>query len=397
LLVSAGQDPLGSPGDSTFVVDDDRKQCPNADFTRIQDAVDAAKSGDTIKVCPGNYPERVTVTKTLKLLGAKHGKDGRHRTLSSSGESVVAGARPFILGADDIVLDGFTVLTEPGESGEGSGILTSDDHSGYRIQNNVADADGVTALFPGSNGQARSIARQNHFYSRFGVATSDDEPRAVAHNWLIADNLFTDSSLALSSAEDRNITVSENKFENGRISVESGRHVTIESNAVRTRDSGINIGVKCCGFPPSHDVLVKDNHLRGENASFGIFVFGDNTDVLLKENRISGFSEGGVLLLQTSKVTAEKNEVKNNGTGFELAAASHNRIVKNQVDDNKDLGIFIDPQSTGNLIIDNEARGNDHLQCLDQSSGLGTAGTANIWKHNEGSPSDPIGICVDSP
>ena len=35
-----------------ILVDDDKVQCPNADFTSIQAAVNAAHSGDTIRVCP---------------------------------------------------------------------------------------------------------------------------------------------------------------------------------------------------------------------------------------------------------------------------------------------------------------------------------------------------------
>src|SRR5947209_9246900 len=35
--------------------------CPNAQYTSIQAAVTAASTGDTVKVCPGTYPEQVRV------------------------------------------------------------------------------------------------------------------------------------------------------------------------------------------------------------------------------------------------------------------------------------------------------------------------------------------------
>ncbi|MEV8273328.1 Ig-like domain-containing protein [Microbacterium sp. NPDC077184] len=41
----------------TWVVDDDRAQCPTANFTSIQDAVDHASPWDTIVVCEGRYEE----------------------------------------------------------------------------------------------------------------------------------------------------------------------------------------------------------------------------------------------------------------------------------------------------------------------------------------------------
>jgi len=51
-----------------LVVDDDHLQCPSAQYTSIQTAVQSAAPGDTIQVCAGLYQETVTVDKPgLKL------------------------------------------------------------------------------------------------------------------------------------------------------------------------------------------------------------------------------------------------------------------------------------------------------------------------------------------
>ncbi len=50
-------------------VDDDHMQCPNAQFSSIQLAVDAAQPGDTINVCPGTYHEQVKINKRLTVRG----------------------------------------------------------------------------------------------------------------------------------------------------------------------------------------------------------------------------------------------------------------------------------------------------------------------------------------
>lgn len=50
-----------------LVVDDDKVQCPNAAFSNIQDAVDAATPGAVIRVCPGNYAEQVAIHKPLTI------------------------------------------------------------------------------------------------------------------------------------------------------------------------------------------------------------------------------------------------------------------------------------------------------------------------------------------
>lgn len=53
----------------TYCVDDDGSDCPTADFVKIQDAVDAASSGDEILVYPGVYFEDVVLNKRLTLRG----------------------------------------------------------------------------------------------------------------------------------------------------------------------------------------------------------------------------------------------------------------------------------------------------------------------------------------
>lgn len=56
-------------------------------------------------------------------------------------------------------------------------------------------------------------------------------------------------------------------------------------------------------------------------------------------------------------------------------------------------GIFADAESKGNRFEDNRAFGNPEDDCLDQSHGGGTAGTANTWKDNQGKKSSPPQIC----
>src|SRR5260370_13954878 len=47
---------------------------PGTHYTAINAAVTAAAAaGDTIRVCPGTYPEQVTITKSLTLIGIASG------------------------------------------------------------------------------------------------------------------------------------------------------------------------------------------------------------------------------------------------------------------------------------------------------------------------------------
>jgi len=50
-----------------LIVDDDKVQCPSAEFTRIQDAIDAASPGDEIHICKGIYAEQIKIGKPLDI------------------------------------------------------------------------------------------------------------------------------------------------------------------------------------------------------------------------------------------------------------------------------------------------------------------------------------------
>ena len=65
----AARPALAQDADKTpnILVDDDKVQCPTAAYTSIQAAVNAAKSGDVIRVCAGTYREQVVIDKSLSV------------------------------------------------------------------------------------------------------------------------------------------------------------------------------------------------------------------------------------------------------------------------------------------------------------------------------------------
>src|SRR5215831_16461986 len=54
------------------VVDDDGRDCPNANYRTITAAVAAAHDGDVITICAGTYAEQLLLTKSLRLVGNGH-------------------------------------------------------------------------------------------------------------------------------------------------------------------------------------------------------------------------------------------------------------------------------------------------------------------------------------
>ncbi len=110
--------PARSPA-ATLCVRSHSAGCDNT-YPTIQDAVDAATSGDTVKVAPGHYQEDVHIVKPLSLIGA-----GARRTMIDAASQpngiFVDGDVNGTPGSNtlkDVVVTGFTV-----ENAEYEGIL----------------------------------------------------------------------------------------------------------------------------------------------------------------------------------------------------------------------------------------------------------------------------------
>lgn len=111
--------PAGAQAATLYVEDDDGgSTCPvNEFYFGIQDAVDAAAPGDTIRICPGTYAGNVQVFKAgLTILGPQAGVDPATRPVGGGpGEAVVNDINGLDVFGDGTVVDGLTILgSEPG-------------------------------------------------------------------------------------------------------------------------------------------------------------------------------------------------------------------------------------------------------------------------------------------
>jgi hypothetical protein len=369
----------GSHHRRVLVVDDDghKRSCygTRRPFRTIQAAVDVARRGDTIWVCPGLYPETVVVrTERLTIKGANAGRDA---TRAGRGpESVVTSDDPVgavQLRADDTTWDGFKILGVAGEE-NGPGLYTSPDHSGYLVRDTIFEDNGV-GLHLGSNGKHPTLVCRNRFVANNEFATggfgvfADTRARVVSitynrferHNGagiFFADRGGTQRDVLI----DHNKSVDDLSF----ATIFGSSRVRLTHNKVRAR--------------------VGDPVFKGPASA--IFIGARNDDVLVQRNKVRSASGNGI-------------DVTNTGELGKLPAAPTNVVVRRNTVAHAELsGLHFGPKTTG-LLADRNTALDNGLDCEDVSpAGTGTAGTSNTWRENVGATDKPAGICgppVDDP
>jgi Right handed beta helix region len=338
-------------------------------FLAIQAAVDAARSGDTIRVCPGLYEENVKVqTKRLTILGANAGKDptGKRRRH----ESIVTGDDPkgtVQLLADHITWDGFTIRGILARE-NGPGMYTDPGHSGYLVRDTIFQDNGV-GLRLSSSGKYPTLICRNRFQANnefaeggFGVF-SDEGARDVAITWnrfqlhneagvFFADRGATQQDVLI----DHNKSVDDKTF----AAIFNTTRVRISSNSVRAR-------IDDPEFPLP---------------ASAIFLGARNHNVLVKRNRVWSASGNGIDV----SPSPEPNR------GLRPAAPTNVTIRKNKATGAVLAGLHMAAGTAHVAVTANTALDNTTWDCQDESSGV-----QNTWTGNVGRTSSPAGLCVPPP
>ena len=132
-----------------------------------------------------------------------------------------------------------------------------------------------------------------------------------------------------------------------------------------------------------------------------------NADAFVDRNRVvdnvfpgfvgaeAGQASGFILFENTdSDIRLRDNVVQNNDTNLGLFNSDGGVFEENTVLDATAYdGILADADSAGNRFEDNTARRNAEHDCHDDSTGRGTAGTANVWRDNRGVTQNRPRLC----
>ena len=182
-----------------ILVDDDGQECPDFDFISIQQAINAASDGDTIRVYPGTY-SKVILNKAVSLTGINL------PVIDGKGDGDVVEVQ-----ADNAELEGFKVINSGQDNNVGvllecshsqvsNNDVTSNEcgigliaASNNSILNNDVSANeyGIFIESSCSNNEILGNSVSSNNYGIYGYSssstTSIDLPNRVSHNNFVAN------------------------------------------------------------------------------------------------------------------------------------------------------------------------------------------------------------------
>jgi hypothetical protein len=327
--------------------------CDDPGYATIQSAVNAALPGDTINVCPGTYPEQVTISGALKNNLTLRSTVYREAMILAPAVLLDPGDIVRINGAQNVTLLDFTI------SGPFPDLLfcSTFTRSGVRVDgggsatikgNRITEIRAVTqALFGGcQNGVGILVGRNAEMQT--GSAT-------VYGN--LVDN-----------------------YQKGGIVVDSnGSSANITWNTFQ-------------GVGPTN--LIAQNGIqvsRGATAQVHHNITADHTYSLAP---LAGGA--GIILFSAGATTATYNVSERNDDNLSAYSMGGAYVKFNRLSDSTFFdGIFMASDTSGMRVHGNIALGNGEHDCHDDSAGGGTAGTANLWTDNTGITQTPAGICFE--
>jgi parallel beta-helix repeat protein len=269
-----------------WTVDDDGVQAPDADFTAIQPAVNAATAGDTVMVYAGTYSGGITMTKRLTITG-----DSWPLIDSINRGSGIT------LRADAVVIEGLEFIRAGARDFYGPPLPTDypaeiEVWSDENILRNNRMEDSGRALYIGSTAARNTITHNQVMTGYLEIAAGDNNVithnsfgRGTAPSLIIVDGL-TGSDLATGNR------IGNNSFSDmGQLTVQVDHYTeatVIAENDFQDCWNGIRVE------SDNHQIL--NNTLHGRTAlgalhSRGIDVYNAN-NTLLEGNIVEGFGLG---------------------------------------------------------------------------------------------------------
>lgn len=324
---------VGCGSAKTWYVDDNG----GCDFTRIQDAIDAALPSDTIFVYNGTYYKKIKINKdNLTIIG----EDKNGTVINQIAEYKSA----IIIDADYVAVNGFTIHS----NGDGIELLRASD---CIISNNKITSD-LSGILIGSGGGANNNLISNNTISMSERGIWACTLGSFLNNAII-NNLLLNNHCGL-DIEGSNWTIANNYVYGSKtgLSLRFSESI-LKDNTILNNLEGVKLGF-------GHNNIVQNNTIsnnRGNGLWLG-YTYNPSNNNQIRNNKIMNNEEDGIhsTYSYASNNIIEDNIVNNNGDdGIDIRGRNYDNIIENNtILDNINFDIIT--YGTKTNIFNNTAR-----------------------------------------
>jgi hypothetical protein len=379
--------PPTSGGRPWVMVDDDGRAAPDdcgsrrATFRTIQGALDAARPGDRISVCPGRYREALRIGP---------GMDDVYLATEVSFQAVLTPPPTDTRPAVDV--RGVTRFEMRGFRIRPAGRVGRMTIGGLRIPGTRVCSPAPVAIRIRDSRDVTIRGDKVGAGPRCGYRVGIDVAGSTAK--VSGDQVtdFLDRGLVAGAGADVGIDHTDVRF------LHTARARALPGDTFDPEAAGVVLDGVASARLRTVSVFTKvptgDDELPSllwagiviNNATGPVSIRGDS--VVTRTWRY------GIRVIGSDQVSILNTLVRRTyGDGIFLDQLSKARVIGTDTDRSV-TGIRLGPDTTGVLVDHLRATHSTVIDCVDGSTGNGTAGTANTWRHAQGRSSEPRGICV---
>jgi len=274
-------------------------------YTKIQDAIDNSSNGDFVFVYNGTYYESIIINKSINLIG-----EDKESTIIVNfwwEENYIVN-----ITADKVKLSGFTILTS-GYNSFAYVTLVIIHSSNNNISDNKIggyiddwwERDGITLSSLSNN---NTLIRNNISYNRIAIYLIQSNDN------VIVGNNFSHHSVCITPYSSNNNTISNNNL------IDNVHGIILSNSSYNSITYNYIYYIHCCTC-----IGIKENS-NYNNISYNIIDY------------VAGW---GILIRESMNNSIKFNSLSRCGEGISLWNASENRIISNDILQNREFGIWI--------------------------------------------------------
>jgi hypothetical protein len=364
-------------------------------FSTIGAAISAVPSGSTVEVCPGNYPEQLSITKKLTLIGLQSGTSGAVVVLPPSGG----------LGLNATDIFGNPVAAQIFVDSPAGAVTIEHitvDGTGNNVSGCAPNLEGI--YFQNTSGTITNNVVRNQYLTNFASLGGCQSGLAINIEATTSDNTVTISGNSVRAYQKNGITASGP----GPVAASSGTGAGNPQGPIVTINNNYIVGLAATAMNWQGVYLnqstAAENGIQVGFGAGGKVEFNTVNDNIWGQDTSSdtGDAASGILIFASPNITVTGNEVgsaqfgivaETDGSGFcgtsspiSCGTADGTIITSNKVAGTQ-LFDGIDACSNGNTITTNDVFGSTesgiHFDDSCSNSSLSTtSGNSNSASKN---------------